>query len=193
MERSAEVLGQVDLIVGPKGKRRWPEALKARIVAETLVEGATVNAVARRHDLRPNHVSEWRRLARTGRLVLPAVPEDIGFAPIFLRQDPVLEPAPVAGALDVMLGAVTLRLDAATPAVRVAQGGSAEATLLGRHRASDGLQTAGRAHLHLARDQGRGDEPRPRPVRGAVLGAGLATGPGGGSAGAVGGGVAAAR
>lgn len=125
MERSAEVLGQIDLIVGPKGKRRWPEALKARIVAETLVEGATVNAVARRYDMRPNHVSEWRRLARTGRLVLPALADDIGFAPIFVRQDPVPEPepepVPVAGALDVIRGEVTLRLDAATPAVRIAE------------------------------------------------------------------------
>jgi transposase len=117
MERSAEVLGQIDLIVGPKGKRHWPEALKARIVAETLVDGATVNAVARRYDMRPNHVSEWRGLARTGRLVLPAVPEDFGFAPIIMRQ----EPAPVACALDVIRGEVTLRLDAATPAVRIAE------------------------------------------------------------------------
>ncbi len=121
MERSAEVLGQVDLIVGPKGKRHWPEALKAQIVAETLVEGATVNAVARRYDMRPNHVSEWRRLARTGRLVLPAISEDIGFAPIIVRKEPVPEPAPAAGALDVIRGEVTLRLDATTPAVRIAE------------------------------------------------------------------------
>ena len=121
MERSLEVLCQIDLIVGPKGKRRWPEALKARIVAETLVEGATVNAVARRYDMRPNHVSEWRRLAQTGRLVLPAVPDDIGFAPLFVRPEPVPAPVPVAGVLDVIRGEVTLRLDAATPAIRIAE------------------------------------------------------------------------
>ena len=121
MERSVEVLSQIDLIVGPKGKRHWPEVLKARIVAETLVEGATVNAVARRYDMRPNHVSEWRRLARTGKLVLPAVPADFGFAPIFVQQDQVAEPPPIATALDVILGEVTLRMDAATPAVRIAE------------------------------------------------------------------------
>lgn len=42
------------------GKRSWPSDLKARIVAETLIEGETVHAVAKRYELLPSTVSDWR-------------------------------------------------------------------------------------------------------------------------------------
>lgn len=103
--------------------RRWPEEVKARIVAETLVDGATVNAVARRHGMRPNHLSEWRRMAREGKLVLPNL-EGIAFVPVAIdKVDVTLPDLPVtdAGTLDLLKGDVTIRLPGDTPAARIAE------------------------------------------------------------------------
>ena len=48
-------------------------AEKRRIVVETLVAGASVSVVARRHDVNANQVFKWRReLAAGGRVTLPA-------------------------------------------------------------------------------------------------------------------------
>jgi len=58
----------VDVPRGSNGHRRWPDAVKARIVAETLVEGNTVKAVAERHDVVPSHVSDWRRKGTRGQV-----------------------------------------------------------------------------------------------------------------------------
>ena len=121
MEHSTEFLNNVDIVIGPRGHRRWPDALKAQIVAETLVDGATVNAVARRYDIRANQLSGWRRQAREGKLVLPASDDDLGFAPLMVREEAGCDPVAVGGTLDVIWRDVTVRLDADTATRRIVE------------------------------------------------------------------------
>ena len=105
------------------GKRDWPPELKARIVAETLIEGETVNAVAKRYELIPSTVSDWRRMARQGKLVLPNL-DGMSFVPVEIEAPaPVAQPVPATSSstIDVIRGDVTVRLDAATPTTRIAK------------------------------------------------------------------------
>ena len=118
-------LGGADSSVA--GRRRWPDGLKAQIVAETLEPGATVRSVAARHGLRANRLSEWRRLAKDGKLVLPAAEGPPGFAPLRLCDDGHPDAPPeatsTAGAplIEIAVGEVSIRLDAGTSAARIAE------------------------------------------------------------------------
>ncbi len=64
--------GCIEVVRRTRGYRRWSEALKARIVAESFQAGSRVVDVARRHELAPHQLSTWRRQARQGLLALPA-------------------------------------------------------------------------------------------------------------------------
>lgn len=53
-------------------RRHWSDQEKGRIVAEAVAPGAVVADVAGRHDLVPQHLSNWIKAAKEGRFALPA-------------------------------------------------------------------------------------------------------------------------
>ncbi len=64
--------GQIEIVRRTRGYRRWPDEVKARIIAESFQPGVRVADVARRHGLASHQLSDWRRQARQGVLALPA-------------------------------------------------------------------------------------------------------------------------
>ncbi|KKB79256.1 transposase [Devosia soli] len=103
--------------------RQWPDAVKARIVAETLRPGATISEVAERHGLKPNHISSWRTLARRGRLVLPAPEDAVEFATLMVAPvDEALAAAErtASAGPEVVVGSVIIRLEPGASAARIA-------------------------------------------------------------------------
>jgi transposase len=62
------------VVVGGGRRRRWPLEEKRRLVDETLVPGASVALIARRHGINANLLFNWRRLHRRGALGAAKVP-----------------------------------------------------------------------------------------------------------------------
>ena len=85
---------RIELYTGSPERRRWPDETKARIVMESLAPGTVVTQLAQRHGCRPQQIHDWRRLARTGRLTLPAPPGEPvqAFVPL-LADNSVAAPA----------------------------------------------------------------------------------------------------
>lgn len=106
--------------IGCRSRRRWPEEVKARIVAETLRPGATVDEVARRHGLNANHLSSWRTLAREGKLVLPAPQDAVEFAAMVVAPSDSGRLPPETTGPQIVVGAVTIRLEPGASAERIA-------------------------------------------------------------------------
>jgi transposase len=82
---------RLELITGAAGRRVWSADAKAAILDETLVPGAIVSVVARRHGLTPQQVFGWRRQARRALAAMrEAAP--VGFVPALVAQ-PTPEPS----------------------------------------------------------------------------------------------------
>ena len=107
------------------GHRRWPDTAKAQAVSDTLVVGATVNAVAERYGILPNQLSAWRRQAKQGKLLLPAPESDEPlFAPLVVSAGPEesTEALTVPNeAIRLIFWEIAIELPLQTPASRIAE------------------------------------------------------------------------
>ena len=119
---ATSVAHRMEVIAGPTGRRRWPDEVKARIVAETLQPGVKVNEVAARYGLQPNHISTWRAMARAGVLVL-AEADMPDFLPISLQSDQLMR-SPISGdvppELRISVADLTLHIPVSFPASQAA-------------------------------------------------------------------------
>jgi len=108
-------VSRLEVIEGPTGRRRRTKAERARIAAESLVPGASVADVARRHGSTRWQVYDWRKKLRTGQLV---VPESVAALPMFAEL--VVEGAAaeipaeteVTTGVEIVVGDVVIRVGA---------------------------------------------------------------------------------
>lgn len=70
-----------------RNRRQWPEALKRRIVAETLEPGSSVSVVARRHDVNTNQVFTWRRELLAKKPVIASAIADGTMVPVEIAPE----------------------------------------------------------------------------------------------------------
>jgi transposase len=75
-------------------RRRWPEALKRRIVAETRQPGGSVSVVARRYDVNANQLFRWRREFEAG-----SSQSEASLVPVSVRA----VPASATGTIEIEL------------------------------------------------------------------------------------------
>jgi len=107
-----DTLANTHSIEAPGRKNRWrTKAERQAIVEETLLPGASVSRVARRHDVNANQLFRWRKLYREGRLGARN-----GFLPVTVANELSLEARkpddviPSSGIMEVKLAKGALRI-----------------------------------------------------------------------------------
>lgn len=97
--------GRAEIGNGVVRRRRWSAEQKGRIVAEAVAPGAVVARVARRYDLRPQHLSNWINAAKRGHIALPEEAA-VGFVPVIAEA----AAAGSAPQIEIACGALVVRV-----------------------------------------------------------------------------------
>jgi transposase len=124
---------RVEVITGAGRRRDWSTDEKARILFESLVPGANVSAVARRHGMSPQQLFGWRKTAReemaadaqakpSSDRCGPSRPTAPGFVPVriaatlptasalLVPPSPPPPAAPCAGLIEIVIGECIVRV-----------------------------------------------------------------------------------
>jgi transposase len=118
--------GEIEIVRRTRGYRRWPDDVKARIVAESFQPGVRVADVARRHGIASHQLSDWRRQARQGLLALPAemmadidADREPAFVPVMVASEEK-DKRPADGSITIEFGGgVMMRVPGDIPDDRV--------------------------------------------------------------------------
>ncbi len=120
---------RLEVITGTGRRRRFSADDKARIIEETLVAGAVVSEVARRHGLSPQQLFGWRRQARQPAVAgtdaapqfVPAVVETALPENTMRRQRKRMRQVDrTSGSIEVEIDGVTVRIGRGAEAKTVA-------------------------------------------------------------------------
>ncbi len=104
-DAKAAVFHEVTVIEGSVRRRSWSPEEKTRIVAESLDPAVSVSAVAHRHGLNPNQLFRWRRQFREEAELRRTARERFA-------ESGEAAPVVAASAIEVVLGAITVRVGA---------------------------------------------------------------------------------
>ena len=112
---------RVEVLTGPGRRRKWSDDDKARIVAEAAQPGVVVSEIARRWQVTPQQVFDWRRQARKApaATLAPAEPTFVPIVPAGqgVMSDPATPGARSGPRIEVRLAGAELRVAPGTDAV----------------------------------------------------------------------------
>jgi transposase len=105
-----DTLARVEVITGAGRRRSWPLDVKARIVMESLEDGAVISEVARRHGIRPQQLFAWRRQVRDHVPAARFAPVVVEMAPPALPSAPPHASGAAAADIEIAIGMVVIRV-----------------------------------------------------------------------------------
>lgn len=107
-------VSRLEVIEGPSGRRRRTKAERARIAAESMMQGVKVADVARKHGTTRWQIYDWRKQIRKGNLVLPENVAALTMFAALVVDDSAVDAATArpASDLEIVVGDIVIRAGA---------------------------------------------------------------------------------